>query len=255
MSHISPVLTTLINAVKKSTNSLNRDFAEIESLQTSINGAKNFSLLSIKKVEEALINELHLYKPDYPIYKNVSSVKTNNCFLINVADNFTNFNKGLDFCGISVVIVEEGTPLATVVFNPATKKAYFAQKGKGAYTEGFRNHERLRVSGQKDIKEATITTDAQNFEKVSKLCKSVTILGTSIMDFIYCASGKFDGAILSNVDLSTLIAGTMIVKESGGYSFALEQKDFREQNFDLIYNTRNVVITNTNLNKTLPEIL
>ncbi len=254
MSHITPVLTTLIAALKKSCMSLNRDFAEIESLQTSINGANNFSLLSIKKVEETLAVELKTYKPNFPIYKNADSLK-DNCFLVNIADNFQNFNKGFEFCSISVVMIEGGEILATVIYNPASKNIYFAQKGKGAFLEGFRNHERLRISGQKDASKALIVTDAKNFSKVSKITDNARVLGTSIMDFIYIAAGKFDAGLFSAVDVCTLAAATLIIKESGGYSFAPSQKDFRSQDLNLIFAKKDVLITNNNLNKTLPEVL
>ncbi len=254
MSHITPVLTTLIAALKKSTMSLNRDFAEIESLQTSINGANNFSQLSLKKVEECLAVELKTYRPNFPIYKNADSIKEN-CFLVSVSDNFTNFNKGLESCTISVVLIENSETIAAVAFNPATKNMYFAQKGKGAFIEGIRNHERLRVSGQKDISKAIISTDIKNFKTVTKISDNIKVLGTSLMDFIYVAAGKFDAGLFSKVDICTLAAGALFIKESGGYSYAPTQKDFRSQDLELIFSKKDVLITNNNLSKTLPEVL
>ena len=47
MSYISPLLTSFVNAVKKSASSLDRDFNELEKLQNSIKGNKNFVLIHI----------------------------------------------------------------------------------------------------------------------------------------------------------------------------------------------------------------
>ena len=46
MSYLSPSLSLLINAVKKAAASLNRDFSEIEQLQSSVKGYKEFVVAS-----------------------------------------------------------------------------------------------------------------------------------------------------------------------------------------------------------------
>ena len=56
MSYLSPSLTLLINAVKKASGSLNRDFSEIEQLQSSVKGHKEFVVASYTKVSLSLIH-------------------------------------------------------------------------------------------------------------------------------------------------------------------------------------------------------
>ena len=65
MSYLSPSLTLLINAVKKASGSLNRDFSEIEQLQSSVKGYKEFVVASYTKVSKALQVELGKIHPDY----------------------------------------------------------------------------------------------------------------------------------------------------------------------------------------------
>ena len=60
-------MTQLISAVKKASGSLNRDFSEIEQLQSSVKGYKEFVVMSYGKVERALRTELAKIRPDYPI--------------------------------------------------------------------------------------------------------------------------------------------------------------------------------------------
>ena len=54
MSYLSPTLTLLVGAVKKATASLDRDFNEIEKLQSSVRGYQNFVSRSFERVAQTL---------------------------------------------------------------------------------------------------------------------------------------------------------------------------------------------------------
>ena len=65
MSYLSPFMTLLINAVKKAASPLNRDFSEIERLQSSVKSYKDFVVSAYGKVDRALRTELGRIKPDF----------------------------------------------------------------------------------------------------------------------------------------------------------------------------------------------
>ena len=46
MAYVSPLLTNMVAAVKKVAVNLNRDFSEIERLQTSIKGSLDFTRIA-----------------------------------------------------------------------------------------------------------------------------------------------------------------------------------------------------------------
>ena len=58
MNSISPNLNLMIKSCEKVSKILIRDFGEVEKLQVSIKGPKNFVTNSDKKVEDMLDNEL-----------------------------------------------------------------------------------------------------------------------------------------------------------------------------------------------------
>ena len=58
MNSISPNLNLMIKACEKASKILIRDFGEIENLQVSKKGPKDFVTNADKKVEKVLINEL-----------------------------------------------------------------------------------------------------------------------------------------------------------------------------------------------------
>lgn len=70
--------------------------------------------------------------------------------MVNPIDGMGNFVRGIPVFATTVAYCENGEVKASVVYNRASDELYFAEKGSGAYKEGFRNHERLRVSAVKD---------------------------------------------------------------------------------------------------------
>ena len=65
MNRISPNLNIMIKAAEKASKVLIRDFGELENLQVTQKGPKDFVTNSDKKVEKILIEELEKYKKNY----------------------------------------------------------------------------------------------------------------------------------------------------------------------------------------------
>ena len=61
-------------------------------------------------------------------------------------EGLANFAHGNPEFAISAALMDGQTVLAGVVYNPARDELFFAEKGKGAFKEGFRSHERLRMA-------------------------------------------------------------------------------------------------------------
>ena len=62
MNSISPNLNIMIKACEKASKAIIRDFGEIENLQVSKKGPKDFVTKTDKKVEKILIEELSKQK-------------------------------------------------------------------------------------------------------------------------------------------------------------------------------------------------
>lgn len=265
MSYLSPNLSLLINAVKKASGSLNRDFSEIEQLQSSVKGYKEFVVASYSKVSKALQVELGKIHPDYPIISEADKLGSRNCYIVSPIDGLNNFSRGIPCFAISIAVYENNTITAAIVYNPATDNLYFAEKGKGAYKEGFRNHERLRVSARKDLQDALIATlvnyqkDVSEYDSLQQKIVSATdnlrISGCCSLDLAYVASGKFDGAVSRGNKLSDYAAGILLVKEAGGYVYDIDQADKRTENLNLVLNSGNLLAVNSELSRKLSELL
>lgn len=265
MSYLSPNLTNLIAAVKKAATSLSRDFTEIENLQSSVKDYRSFVINGYNKAERVLKTELSKMRPNFAFAEDNKPRPQGGYFVISTISSMINFIHAVPYFSVSVAMCENNTILASVIYNPVSDELFFAEKGMGAYKEGFRSHERLRVSARKELSDSLILTspsfhgeDFASFAELShKLFKSsnVRIQGDSNMDMAYVAAGKADAYISYAQAPSDITAGILLVKEAGGYIFDINQKDIRSEDIPSVISSGNIIAVNGNLNNKLYDLL
>ena len=249
MSYISTNLNFLIAVVKKASQGLSRDFSEIEQLQSSIKGHKEFTEAAVDRTAKILRSELQKFRPQYAIVAKGDKTPSVSHFLISPLDGATNFMHGIPYFSVSVAEVVGGNMVAAVICNPATSDIYFAEKGNGAFKEGYRNHERLRVAARKDLSKAVVCGQVAE-DKVG----AIRNFGAVSLDLANVASGKFDGIISKGNTAADIAAGVLLVKESGGRVLALEQEDTRTDDIKLVLSQGNIVASNNDLIKKLVDL-
>ena len=264
MPYLSPALTLLVAAVKKAGQSLTHDFNEVEKLQASVRGAEDFAKAAVSRAERILRQELSKARPSYPFAVDGQAEPQGPHFVISAMDGLTNFAHGVPYFAISAAVLDNSIPLMGVIFNPATDELFFAEKGCGAFKEGFRNHERLRVSARKDLGASLLSVNAGNAELadyqqiISTLLHSgcgVRTAGALAMDLAYVAAGKFDAVIGLHSSLSSYMAGVLLVKEAGGLIRDLHTKDVRSENLSEVFVSGNIMAVNPNLSTMLYEVI
>ncbi|MCQ2741441.1 MAG: inositol monophosphatase [Alphaproteobacteria bacterium] len=252
MSYISTNLNLLMTIVKKAGTGISRDFSEIEQLQTSIKGHKEFTKAAVDRTTSILTAELKKARPQYAVVAQGGKAPNANYFLISALDGDVNFMHGIPYFAINIAEVVNGNIVSAVIYNPATSDMYFAEKGNGAFKEGFRNHERLRVSARKDLNTALVSSTE---EKIKNDVSAVRSFGAVSLDLAYLASGKLDGLISFGNDAATIAAGVLLVREAGGQVFAKGQKDIRDADLGLVLAEGNVVASNAELGKKLFNLI
>lgn len=234
MAYISTALTAMANAVKKASIALSRDFNELEHLQSGHNDGR-FAQRSYEKVEKTLKEELAKLKPAYAfISKKEDTIPASgNYFFVAPIDGYANFAHGNGNFAVSVAMVENSVVVDAVIYSPVYDELFFAEKGCGAFKEGFRSHERLRVAGAKIAEQALIGSgaDAELFRKALSLSKNVQVKGVNSLDLAYLAAGKLDIVASADNLPQTIAAGMLLVKEAGGYIVALGETDVRSEDF------------------------
>ena len=265
MAYISPMLTNVVTAVKKASVHLNRDFSEIERLQNSIKGSMDFARIAYDKIQKCLKVELGKFFPMIPVVLiGEKSPASGMFFSVSAVEGVANFGHGNPHFAISVAIQDGNNVLAGVVYNPARDELFFAEKGKGAYKEGFRSHERLRVSSKQELEGSLIAVkpDFSNPELSAKivnnaiaLTKDVRVSGALALDLAYVASGKMDCVIAPRSMLQSMSAGVLLVKEAGGMILDINQADTRSEDINTVFNSGDLVAVNFNLSQKIANIL
>ena len=251
MSYISTNLNLLMSIVKKAGNGLSRDFSEIEQLQTSIKGHKEFTKAAIDRTLKILRNELQKSRPQYAVVTPGDKVPNSNHFLVSPLDGEVNFMHGIPYFAISIAEVVNGNVITAVTYNPATSDMYFAEKGNGAFKEGYRNHERLRVSARKDLNTAVISCS----DNIQSFVAATRNFGAVSLDLAGLSAGKFDGLISLGNNSAEIAAGILLVREAGGQVLAKGQKDIRDADLGLVLAEGNVIASNAELGKKLFDLI
>ena len=213
MNSISPNLNLMIKACEKASKILIRDFGELENLQVSKKGPKDFVTNSDKKTEKVLINELTKNKKKYSILsEEIGFIKNDDndyVWVIDPIDGTTNFLHGIPHFCISIGLKFKDEIISGIIFDPIKNEIFYAEKNQGAF---FNNH-RIRVSKRKNLDECLFAT---NKNGLSSADLNARIFGSAALDLAYVASGRIDGYFQNGLNLWDIAAGTLIVKEAGG---------------------------------------
>ena len=229
MNSISPSLNLMIKACEKASKVIIRDFGEIENLQVSKKGPRDFVTKTDKRVEKILIDELSKSKKNYSfITEETGKIlnKNKNIFwLIDPIDGTINFLHGVPHFAISVALEVDGEIVIGLIFDPIKNEIFYAEKNNGSYI----NNNRVRVSKKTDINECLF---ASNNEGIKSIHPKLNIRnsGCAALDLAYVGCGRFDGYFHNNINIWDVAAGKIIIEEAGGKVNDINKFDFNKIN-------------------------
>ena len=213
MISISSNLNIMIKAAEKASKSVIRDFGEVEKLQVSKKGPRDFVTKTDKLVEKILIEELSKIKKNYSfLSEEVGSIKNKdqeNMWIIDPIDGTTNFLHGIPHFAICIALQSKKEIVSGLIFDPIKDEMFFAEKNKGAYL----NNHRLRVSKKNSIEDCLFSS---NHEGVKFSDLNMRYSGCAALDLAYVASGRLDGFFHNKINLWDVAAGKLIVEEASG---------------------------------------
>tara|TARA_B100000959_G_scaffold22915_1_gene22115 strand:+ start:3691 stop:4482 length:792 start_codon:yes stop_codon:yes gene_type:complete len=255
-------INVMVNACRKASKHIIRDFGEIEKLQTSVKGPGDFVTMTDKKVEEILIEELRKARPKYSVLsEEIGEIKNDDNedfkWIIDPIDGTSNFLHGIPHFAISLALENKKEIVCGIVFDPIKNELFSAEKGNGSYL----NNQRMRVSARKKLKDCLIVTGGprqnhQNrevsMEEYKKFSSKVLIpvrkMGSASLDMAYVAAGRCDGFWQRNLNYWDIAAGILLVKEAGGYVTDFFGKDKYVEN-------KTILATNSRISEEMIEVL
>ena len=213
MNSISANLNIMIRASEKASKVLIRDFGEVEKLQVSKKGPRDFVSNADIKAEKIIIEELKKAKPNYSILSEESGNEFNkdkdNVWIIDPIDGTLNFLHGIPHFAISIALKSNNKIVSGLIFDPIKDEIFYAEKDNGAY---FNNH-RIRVSKKNEINDCL-------FACGGKINKQLNIQyrrsGSAALDMAYVAAGRYDGFFHHDLSIWDIAAGIILIEEAGG---------------------------------------
>ncbi len=225
----SPLMTVMVDAVRKAARGLRRDFGEVENLQVSRKGPGDFVSAADRKAEDTLRDALMKARPGYGFVleesEAIQGTDKSHTWHIDPLDGTTNFLHGIPHFAISVGLEREGVIVAGVIFDPLKDELFVAERGKGAYL----NNRRLRVSGRTELADALVAYGTPYLEKgdrgrflnelgaVMAVTGGARRFGSAALDLAYVACGRADIYWERDLNSWDIAAGIILVREAGGF--------------------------------------
>jgi myo-inositol-1(or 4)-monophosphatase len=233
----SALLNVMVSAARKAGRTLKRDFGEVEHLQVSLKGPANFVTAADRRAEEILHEQLTRARPGYGFVgeeggRRAGADKTHT-WIVDPLDGTTNFLHGIPQFAISIALEREGTIVAGVIYNPIDEQLFTAERGKGA----FLNDQRLRVAARRHLVDAVVACTLphhgrgdpelfrREFAAVQDKVAGLRRFGAATLDLAWVAAGRFDAFWERGLSAWDMAAGTLMVREAGGFVTDLDGGD------------------------------
>lgn len=227
MKVISSNLNLMIKACETASKYIIKDFGEVENLQVSKKGPRDFVTKTDKKVEQIIINELSKNKKGYSFITEETGIIENknkdNVWIIDPIDGTNNFLHGIPHFAISIALKIQNEIVIGLVFDPLRNDIFYAEKNNGAY---FNNY-RIRVSKRNNIDDCLFATSHDGARETTL---NVRHTGCAALDLAYVGAGKFDGYYHNKINLWDIAAGLIIVREAGGEIDELDHSSLKNIN-------------------------
>lgn len=211
----SSELNKMFMALQRTASGLRRDFGEVENLQQSLRGARDFVAKASARIEESILSDLLLVRPSAGLLTpNVSREGDGRDEFVLSLSGASNFVRGNAHFAISLALRSNDETKIALVYSPIGERLYYAEAGAGAYVFSAFHSARIRVSNLKEESELTV---AYNTSDARPLVGENTLrTGCPALDLAWVAAGKLDAYVSDPLDFAEIAAGDLLVREAGG---------------------------------------
>jgi myo-inositol-1(or 4)-monophosphatase len=225
----SAVINVMIKAAHRAGRSLKRDLGEVEHLQVSVKGPRNFVTAADRRAEEIVRTELAKARPDYGFLGEEGGTREgsdkSHRWIVDPLDGTTNFLHGIPHFAVSIALERNGTIVAGVVYNPANDELFVAERGKGA----FLNDKRIRVAARERLADAVVACGLPHYGRgdlalarreiaaAQQHYAGLRRYGAATLDLAWVAAGRLDAYWERDLSPWDLAAGSILVREAGGF--------------------------------------
>lgn len=211
----STELNKMFAALQNTATGLRHDFGEVENLQQSLRGARDFVAKAAARIEESILSDLQLVRPSAGLLTpDVSKPGDGRDEFVLALSGASNFVRGNPHFAISLALRTNGETKIALVYSPIDERLYYAESGNGAYVFSAYHSERIRVSNLVEPTDLTIAYNTNGIRPI--IAGNARETGCPALDLASVASGKFDGFVSDPIDFAEIAAGELLVNEAGG---------------------------------------
>jgi myo-inositol-1(or 4)-monophosphatase len=228
MAH-SAILNVMMKAANKAGRSLKRDLGEVEHLQVSLKGPRNFVTAADRRAEEIVYEELAKARPDYGFLGEEGGARAgtdkSHRWIVDPLDGTTNFLHGIPQFAVSIALERDGAIVAALTYNPANDDLFVAERGKGA----FLNDRRIRVAARARLADAVVACGLPHYGRgdlalgrheiaaAQNHFAGLRRFGAATLDLAWVAAGRFDAFWERDLSPWDMAAGILLIREAGGF--------------------------------------
>ena len=210
----STELNRMFMALQRTASGLRHDFGEVENLQQSLHGARDFVKKAAARIEESILSDLLLVRPSAGLLTpNVTQEGDGRDEFVLSLSGAANFVRANPHFSISLALRSNDETKIALVYSPIDERLYYAEAERGAYIFSAYHSARVKVSNLSEPADLTI---AYNVSDSRRLIGDVRKTGCPALDLAWVAAGKFDAFVSDPLDFAEVAAGDLLVREAGG---------------------------------------
>ncbi|MDE6570911.1 MAG: hypothetical protein K2L95_01675 [Alphaproteobacteria bacterium] len=211
----SSELNKMFAALQRTASGLRRDFGEVENLQQSLRGARDFVAKAANRIEESILNDLLLVRPAAGLLTpNVTRDGDGRDEFVLALSGASNFVRANPHFAISLALRSNDETKIALVYSPIDERLYYAERGAGAYAFSAFHSAKIRVSNLSNPDDLTVAVNTASPRPIA--AGNVRQTGCPALDLAWVAAGKLDAFVSDPLDYAEIAAGELILAESGG---------------------------------------
>ncbi|MCR4917376.1 MAG: hypothetical protein K5912_00330 [Alphaproteobacteria bacterium] len=211
----SPELNKMFMALQRTASGLRHDFGEVESLQQSLRGARDFVYRAAARIEDSILSDLLLVRPSAGLLTpNMVREGDGRDEFVLALSGAANFVRGNSRFAISLALRSMDETKIALVYSPIDEYLYYAEAGAGAFAYSAFHSARIRVSNLTEPSDLTVAYNNVNGNPAH--AENIRYTGCPAMDLAWVAAGKFDAFMSNTLDYAEVAAGDLLVREAGG---------------------------------------